>query len=259
VRVFDARLPDQPLAAWLQKVALSRGGTVEQHWTITYCREFSTEGEPGAAARDLCAVAYASSAGQFAEIWVRTGRIEIVETEVRWLPETPQFHGMRLHGSRASEPVEGLAALPELLGAHPETWPSADLSVHPEDVRVARAGDTVTVAAVVRNHGNAAVRGAHVMVALSTGADRGTERGFVIDLAAGDTREVEVVLPFSAAYGVIVVQVLQISEHTPHDSWNPDPTPDDGVAYRLVDPDRAPPGFAERITRECGAPLCRGF
>ena len=48
------------------------------------------------------------------------------------------------------------------------------------------------------------------------------------------------------------------SEHTPHDSWNPDPTPDDAVAIRIIGPQHAPKEFAASLIQQC-APICRGF
>ncbi len=65
-------------------------------------------------------------------------------------------------------------------------------------------------------------------------------------------------MPFSAPYGVVVVHVMQFSEHTPHDSGSPDPTPDDAVAFRIISPQHAPKGFAASLVAQCG-PICRGF
>ena len=50
----------------------------------------------------------------------------------------------------------------------------------------------------------------------------------------------------------------EITRLAPHDSWSPDPTPDDAVAFRIVSPHRAPKGFAASLVEQCG-PICRGF
>lgn len=133
------------------------------------------------------------------------------------------------------------------------------LSVAPEDIAVARTATAVHLAAIIRNSGNANSRGAHVMISAAVNAaDGGITRSFVVDVPTGGTTEVKLSMPFSAPYGAVVAQVMQISEHTPHDSWNPDPTPDDTVAFCIIGPQHAPKGFAASLIQQCG-PICRGF
>ena len=154
---------------------------------------------------------------------------------------------------------DGLSALPGLLAAGPSSWPHADLSVAPEDVTVTRTATSVNIAAVIRNSGNATTRGAEIMIgAVTNVADRGITRSFVVDVPRGGTAEIELSVLFSAPYGAVLVQVMQISEHTPHDSWSPDPTPDDAVVFRIISPQRAPKEFAASLFEQCG-PICRGF
>jgi hypothetical protein len=94
--------------------------------------------------------------------------------------------------------------------------------------------------------------------AVTSAADRGITRSLVVDVPRGGTTEIELSVPFSAPYGAVIAQVMQISEHTPHDSWNPDPTPDDAVAFRIISPQHAPKGFTASLVAQCG-PICRGF
>jgi hypothetical protein len=94
--------------------------------------------------------------------------------------------------------------------------------------------------------------------AVTSAADRGITRSFVVDVPSGGTTEIELSVPFSAPYGAVVAQVMQLSNHMPHDSWNPDPTPDDAVAFRIISPQHAPNGFAASLVAQCG-PICRGF
>lgn len=260
-RRLDATLPDVPFATWLHDVVAPYSGEkpVEEEWRISYCDEFSVEAGLPPRRRDLCTVAYFQLTAGWGEIWLRTGRIELTDSEVRWLAEMPAVEGIRLRHPDCREVNDGLSALPSLLAAPPSSWPSADLSVAPEDIAVTRTATTVHIAAVIRNSGNANSRGAQVMISAATSAtDRGISRSFVVDVPRGGTMEIELSVPFSAPYGAVVAQVMQISEHTPHDSWSPDPTPDDAVAFRIIGPQHAPKGFAASLIQQC-APICRGF
>ncbi len=260
-RRLDAALPDVPFATWLHDVAAPYRGkkAVEDEWRITYCDELSVEAGLSPRRRDLCTVAYFTLTGGWGEIWLRTGRIELTDSEVKWLAEAPAVETIRLRHSDCREVSDGLSTLPGLLAADPSSWPSADLSVAPEDIVVTRTAATVHIAAVIRNSGNANSRGAEVTIgAVTSAADRGITRSFVVDVPRGGTTKIELSLPFSASYGAVVADVMQISEHTPHDSWNPDPTPDDAVAFRIIGPQHAPKGFAASLIAQCG-PICRGF
>ena len=258
---LDAALPDIPFAAWLEEVVApySEKKAVQEPWRISYCDELSVEAGLPPRRRDLCTVAYFTFTGGWGEIWLRTGRIELTDGDVRWLAEGPKLEAIRLRHPDCREVSDGLATLSSFLAAGPSSWPSADLSVAPEDIEVTRTATSVHIAAVIRNSGNAHSRGAELTIGIVTSAaDRGITRSVVVDVPRGGTTEIELSVPFSAPYGAIVAQVMQISEHTPHDSWNPDPTPDDAVAFRIISPQQAPNGFAASLVAQCG-PICRGF
>jgi hypothetical protein len=260
-RRLDAALPDVPFATWLHDVVAPYRGkkAVEEEWRISYCDELSVEAGLLPRRRDLCTVAYFTLTGGWGEIWLRTGRIELTDSEVKWLAEAPAVEGIRLRHSDSREVSDGLSTLSSLLAADPSSWPSADLSVAPEDIVVTRTAATVHIAAVIRNSGNANSRGAEVIIGtVTSAADRGITRSFVVDVPRGGTTKIELSVPFSASYGAVLAQVMQISEHTPHDSWNPDPTPDDAVAFRIIGAQHAPKGFAASLIAQCG-PICRGF
>ena len=260
-RRLDATLPDVPFATWLHDVVAPYSGkkVVEEPWRIAYCDELSVEGGLAPRRRDLCTVVYFTFKGGWGEIWLRTGRIELTDSEVRWLAEGPALEAIRLRHPDCREVSDGLSALSGLLAAGPSSWPSADLSVAPEDIAVTRTATTIQLAAVIRNSGNANTRGAQVMISAATSAaDRGITRSFVVDVPRGGMTEIELSMPFSALYGFVVVHVMQLSEHTPHDSGSPDPTPDDAVAFRVISPQQAPKGFAASLVAQCG-PICRGF
>jgi hypothetical protein len=260
-RRLDAALPDLPFATWLHDVVAPYRGkkVIEEEWRIAYCDELSVEAGLPPRRRDLCTVAYFAVAGGWGEIWLRTGRIELTDREVQWLAEGPAVEGIRLRHPDCREVNDGFSILPGLLAADPSSWPSADLSVAPEDIVVTRTATTVHMTVVVRNSGNANTRGAEVVISAATdAADRGITRSFVVDVPRGGTMEIKLSVPFSTPYGVVVAQVMQLSTHTPHDSWGPDPTPNDTVAFRIIDPQRAPKGFAASLIEQCG-PICRGF
>ena len=259
---LDPSLPDLAFALWLDAVTVPyspRRQTDEEKWRISYCDEAFVEAGLPPRSRDLCTVAYFLLDGGWGEVWLRTGRIELAESEVRWLAETPAVELIRLREPDCREVSDGLSALPNLLAAGPSSWPSGDLSVAPEDITVTRTPTALRVTAIVRNAGTAHIRGAEVMIGIATSAtDRGITRGFVVDVPRGSEREIQLSVPFTAPYGVIVVQAMQMSMHTPHDTWNPDPTADDTVAFRIISPQRAPKGFAASLIAQCG-PICRGF
>ena len=80
----------------------------------------------------------------------------------------------------------------------------------------------------------------------------------VVDVPPHGSKDIEVEFPLITRYGIVVLQALQIgAEHGPFESWSPDPTPEDSVAFRIVNPRQAPRGYAE-WTRKLCVP-CRGF
>jgi hypothetical protein len=261
-RRLDATLPDVPFATWLHDLAARYGdGRTNdgEQWRVTYCDEFFVEAGLPPRRRDLCTVAYFQLPSGWGEIWLRTGRIELTDNEVRWLAEGPTLEGIRLRHSNCSEVSDGLAALPTLLATPPSSWPSPDLSVAPEDIAVTRTASTAHITAIIRNSGSADSHGALFMIGAAANAtDRGISRSFVVDVPRGETKQIELSVPFAAPYGAVLAQVLQISEHSPHDTWTPDPTPDDTVAIRIISSERAPKGFAASLLQQC-APVCRGF
>jgi hypothetical protein len=73
------------------------------------------------------------------------------------------------------------------------------------------------------------------------------------------TKRIEAALPFPFAYGVALAYTTQVNEHAPHDTWSPDPTPEDGLAFRIVNPQHAPAGFAQRVAEQTCGYACRGW
>jgi hypothetical protein len=258
-RRLDPSLPDGRFEVWLQSILDRHEGKFDPAtgWQLDYCDSRTTEPGLPPRIRDICAIAWfqvKDGHSGIGQAWIRTGRVELAGGDVRWLAEPPAFEGLTL---RRSE-FETLSALPALLTATPETWPAADLSIAPEDVAVARQGNAVRVTATIRNSGAVNARGALVSIATTTDGRVGPRRSFVVDVPKGGSTSVRVALPFDNPYGAVVVDATPMSEHAPHDLWLPDPTPEDSVAFRIVNPRLAPHRYVELLTSHCGF-ICRGY
>jgi len=259
---LDDALPRVPFGVWLADVAARLGGGMARPdgWRATYCDERLADGGV-ARTRDICAVAMFlvnEGLNGVGEVWVRTGRVELAETEVQWLPVAPVFQAMVLHSAH----LDNLAALPSILVQPPETWPLGDIAVAPEDIVVSRRGQDVDVTATIRNFGGADLHNAHVYVTTGTGAGRTAKtaglRSFVIDIPRGGSTTITATLPLTAAYGVVLIHGRQFTEHSPFGTMAPDPTPEDAVAFRVINPRAAPRDYVSLLRRGCGFE-CRGF
>jgi hypothetical protein len=253
---LDANLPDEPLEAWLARAfpqAPDRKWSIG--WLSRYCEERSLE--PGGLPRTgaLCSVAYFGGGGTIGQVWIRTGRVELTDTEGRWLVEPPSLEMLRLDYNGTVEVP--LSWLPELLAADPSTWPRPDLSVDPHDITATREGSQVVVSAIVRNNGGSIARSAEVYVSASDGASGPTEL-VVVDVPALGQVEIRRRLHFTPAYGVALVHAVHGTMHAAHESVHFDPTPEDAIAFRVLNAPAAPPDYAARIRRECGG-VCRGY
>jgi hypothetical protein len=259
-REFDSALPEFPLTDWLNGTLLPFGGRSDpdRDWKSTYCDARTRPGAAVAQDNTLCTIAYFSMNAGFGELWFRTGRVERGEGAVRWIPERPSFQALRLHGGQNTAHLT-LSALPGLLAEPPERWPTGDVSVVPDDIIVAPAPGIVRFEATVRNSGALDLHGVNITVAAATSErERGELRSFVRDIPAGGEARIEGTIALPGPYGAVVVLAMQVGEDSPHDFWIPDPTPDDAVAYRIVNPRHAPQDYAARIRNQC-APACRGY
>ena len=252
-RRLDSSLPRVGFESWLSSVVTSRGGSGA--WRTAYCEERVVEGAAKPLGRAICAVADFIVMGAEGSIWIRTGRLEGTGADVRWHAERPVFEGMRLRGRE----YDSLASLPGLLSTPPDEWPSGDVSVAPEEMTISGARGTVRLNAIVRNNGSQPLVGVALGVSYAAGRELGMNRQLVIDIPANGSKDIEVEFPLLYRYGVVMLQALQIGgEHGPFGSWSPDPTPEDSVAFRIVNPRQAPRGYVEWVKKQCGPP-CRGF
>ena len=255
-RRLDSSLPKVSFQSWLSSVVTSRGGQFSaEEWRTAYCEERVVEGAAKPSGRAICAVAYFGAMGTNGTIWIRTGRLEGTGPDVRWHAERPVFEGMRLRGRE----YESLASLPGLLSTPADDWPSGDVSVAPEEMTISVDRGTVRLNAIVRNNGPQPLVGVALAVSYAAGRELGMNRQLVIDLTPHGSKDIEVEFPLLYRYGAVVLQALQIGgEHGPFESWSPDPTPEDSVAFRIVNPRQAARGYVEWVKKQCGPP-CRGF
>jgi hypothetical protein len=256
-------LPDSSLSAWLTAVLskhATAGKPITVDWLGHFCDERTHEAGAVPRTRDLCSVGYFEVRGTIGQIWVRTGRIEFTDTEVKWLAEPPTFEAMRLQHSSMTE-FDDLSVLPMVLDTDPSRWPQPDVSVAPEDITVTRVGTAgeLEISAIVRNSGWADVRGVEVYAGAGVDGAQGVKDSVVVVVPQRGQVEVKRRLRFPSPYGVVFVHAMQLSNHGPHESWSPDPTPDDAIAYRIVNPEGAPPGYVARIKKDLCYNLCRGY
>jgi hypothetical protein len=251
-RRLDSSLPLVGFESWLSSLVTSRGGSGE--WRTAYCEERIVEAAVKPLGQAICAVADFIVMGAKGSIWIRTGRLEGTGGDVRWHAERAVFDGMRLRGRE----YDSLASLPGLLSTPPDEWPSGDVSVAPEEMTISVNQGTVRLNAIVRNNRSQPLVGVALAVSYAAGRELGMNRQLVIDLTPHGSKDIEVEFPLLYRYGAVVLQALQIGgEHGPFESWSPDPTPEDSVAFRIVNPRQAPRGYVEWVRKQCVP--CRGF
>jgi hypothetical protein len=252
---LDGSLPAIAFESWLSSVITSRAGEFNAgDWRTTYCEERVGEGAVKPLGRAICAVADFVAMGAKGTIWIRTGRLDSTDADVRWHAERPVFQGMRLRGRE----YESLASLPGLLSTPADDWPSGDVSVAPEEMTISVNREAVRLNAIVRNNGSQPLLRVRLVAGFGTGRERGIIHQLVVDIPPHGSKDIEVEFPLVSRYGVVVLQALQIGgEHGPFESWSPDPTPEDSVAFRIVNPRQAPRDYVDWARKQCRP--CRGF
>jgi hypothetical protein len=205
-------------------------------------------------------VVYFQSRSEIGQIWFRTAELRETERGLEWtVVSPPRFEGMVIRES--AQQSRQLSLLPTLLDAGPQLRPVGDVSISPADIVVSpesfQPGSLIDVTISVRNAGDGDLHKAIVYVGFgSDPAARGTTRQFVVDIAAHGSAELKMQAGFPAGYGFVMAQALQIGEHSPHDSWTPDPTPEDACAFRVVNARLAPPKYTESLLAAAGG--CSG-
>lgn len=219
-----------------------------------YCAERTRQMlSPPAGGGDLCAVAGFEAKGDILRAWFRTGSVRLTEAGPVWTVDQPSFAG--IDAAQSGTALTTLSALPALLDAPRESWPTADLAIAATDISVEiPRPDWAIIRVTVRNNGPIAVHRAQVIVgAGSDPAGRGfPPRIVTVDVPGNGSSEVTVGTRLPGPYGFVVAQVIQISDMSPHDTWTFDPTPLDACAFRLFNAHLAPPEYARSIDRSSG-------
>jgi hypothetical protein len=261
VKQLDPRLPDARFELWLQSIAAAHGGKFDRvnDWTIQPCDARTIEHGLPARSPEICATAWfgvkdGTVGIGVGQVWIRTARLEFVNGKPLLVAEMPTVEGVTLAGAD----FEMLSALPDLLGTPRETWARADVSVAPEDITVTPMTGAVRVNAVIRNAGAVDAHGVEVFVGATKDGLKDTRRTIVVVVPKRGARSITVTLPFDHPYGAVVVHAAQMSDHTPSEMWHPDPTPEDAVAFRIVNPRLTPNRYVEFLTSQCGF-VCRGY
>jgi hypothetical protein len=250
VRELDPLLGDEPFAAWLSGVLSARGGDKDSapDWLSQYCDERTSEAGARPAARAICSVVYFASRGEIGQIWFRTAELVQTERGLEWSRlSPPRFEGMVMRG--AAQESRQLSLLPSLLEM--STRPIGDVSISPGEIEIPaplHAGAPIDVTITVRNAGDGDLHKTIVHVMSGTDpAARGASRQFVVDIPAHGSAVLQLQAAFPAGYGFVMAHALQLSEHSPHDTWTPDPTPDNACAFRVVNARLAPPKYLQTL------------
>ena len=56
----------------------------------------------------------------------------------------------------------------------------------------------------------------------------------------------------TGGYGFVMAQATALGEHAPAGTFTPDPTPDDDCAFRVINPQLAPPKYRETLLEATG-------
>jgi hypothetical protein len=185
--------------------------------------------------------------------------VQMTDAGVKWeRTTTPRFEGFVI---LESAPESGrLSLLPGVLDTDPALRPVGDVAIGPDDIVVTpsdpKAGAPFAVTITVRNQGSGDLFKVAVTVALATNpTTKGTSREFVVDVPAQSSTDITFEAALPEGYGALLAHAMQLSEHSPHESATPDPTPEDACAFVIVNRRAAPPRYLESIVNASG---CRG-
>jgi hypothetical protein len=253
VRQLDPLLGDEPFASWLSAVLSSRriAKDAPPNWASQYCDERTGEAGAKPSGRAICSLVYFQSRGEIGQIWFRTAELAETERGPEWEHlSPPRFEGLVIHGS--AHESRQLSMLPSLLDAGSQSRPVGDVAISPADITVSPAasqpGAIVDTRVTVRNAGDGDLHKTLVYITFATDlASRGTTREFVVDIPARQSITLTLQAGFPGGYGLVMAHALQLSEHSPHDSAVPDPTPENACAFRIVNRQLAPPKYVESV------------
>ena len=262
---LDGRLPQMPFEYWLNILLAQRGGEPldDLFWSSQFCSERTQEPGTPPSRLDICSVLHFQIGTNVWQLWTRTGRINFTADSVEWLATAPAFEAFRLVQGGSTESSD-LSELERFLDEAPEDRPGPDASIAPEDVvitPVAGKRNTVTVAAAFRNKGRTNLYGAYIEIIAGDFDQPNTIRHFVRNIPARGSVRIEVDVAVPKGYGMALFHVIpSLSEYSPWIFPPEQPQSNDLMAYRFINPHRAPPRvIASLKSRLCEAMKCRGY
>jgi hypothetical protein len=258
-REFDSALGDESINVWLANVLAPHAGGEGPFimWHSQYCSERTGESGLPPDPTAVCAVVDFQTYKTLGHIWFRTADVRTSDAGTVWEPiAPPRFEGFVIRGSAPES--RRLSNLVSQLDLEPVLTPAGDLEINPDDIAIepaqSRAGAPLSITVTVRNRGTADVFKALVQVALVGSANDGAVRMFVVDVPMQASVQVKLKAVFPLGYGIIAPIAMQQTEHSPFDAGVPDPTPENACAYRIVNPQLAPPTFLRSSVRPNGCP-----
>jgi hypothetical protein len=185
----------------------------------------------------------------------------MADTSVQWLAGEPAFEAVRFIYPVASETYV-LSHLENILDTAADQWAGADASIVPEDIVITpnpRRRNSARVSATIRNQGDVDLYGVYVQVFAGDFEDPSLTRFLLRDIPRREAIRIEADVSFPRGYGIAVVQLMPVlSEYSPWVGSYPADTPGNDMAFRAINPHRAPRGFVTSIKRRCGD-HCRGY
>jgi hypothetical protein len=255
---LDPTLPDIPFTTWLDRTFADLTRNPEHEWRVMYCAERTSELGVIPRSGDICSVMHFQNQSTVGQIWVRTGQISFTKAVPEWRQEPPMLEAITLLETGTS--LDSLSRLESILQSDASTWPMGDVSIDPADIVVEpstpQAGDTVHVSVNVKNQGLSDLHGVMLELGVATDFDRPLSRHFVIPIPKQSSKMVTLSVRLPAGYGFVFAHAMQLTEHSPFLSKMADDRDLDDAAYRVVNPKRAPAGYAASLAQACG---CRGF
>jgi hypothetical protein len=254
---FDATLPRVAIDTWLRS-ATSTSDSPRVSWSGQWCEERPGAGEQPRASVCARGIFGLAQAGGHGEVWVKVAAVDASGDRPTWTALTPSLEGIDLI-TRQGRSTVTLASLPSALRSAEADWPRAELVLDTTAINLSpgspRSGEPVTIRTELRNSGTADLYGLTIDVLAfdSPGDGPMVRRRFVRSIPAGDSVAIETPAVFPRGYGGVMVSVMTLTEHSvfpPLMTYSSDGFL--AYAVRVIRPDLAPPGFADRVRSSIG-------
>jgi hypothetical protein len=250
---IDPTLPDIPFTAWLDRTFAEIARDPQHDWRVIYCAERTAE--PGVLSRagDICSVMHFQDQNTVGQIWIRTGQVSFSRSGPEWRHETPTLEAVTLLTTGAS--LNTLSGLEAILESDPTTWPIGDVSIDPAEIVVEPTTPgseaTLNVSVTVRNQGLSDLHGVTIVLAVGADLSQLLSRHYVIDIPKQSSKIVTRTVALPAGYGLVFTHAMQLPAHAPVVTGMGDHHESDDMAFRVVNPERAPAGYAATLGQIC--------